>query len=371
MIMASRILTEREGRMIKRRSGTAVCRRDVLPDVLKGFGIILVVLGHCIQESYSGDTFFGDRLYQFIYSFHMPLFMAVSGFYAWNSVQRAQTPQERWGMIKKKCIYLVSPNVLWKLLEYLYLLEAGGFVYRGAGAFLSELMVGILTKFWFLWAVLYSFLLVCLMHYKFKDSVKIYVLVFIAMFFTPDGLGLMACKYVLPYYLIGFYVNKNKDFLLPESCGFADRPGRKWLLFLVSGACFFILLSFFDVDSFVYLTGYKLIGKAYGGQLRIDCYRFLVGLCGVAFWSLFWSMLLHVCGEQRYGIRLLAYIGSRGMGIYIAAGIPMRCIAFDLAGEGKTDYWMNLGQTVFILLGSLVIVEVLGRIKGVCILVGQ
>lgn len=49
--------------MEKRKSGAG---RDVLPDVLKGFGIVLVVLGHCIQESYNGAgmdgfAFFDDR----------------------------------------------------------------------------------------------------------------------------------------------------------------------------------------------------------------------------------------------------------------------------------------------------------------------
>lgn len=346
--------------------------RDILPDVLKGFGITLVVLGHCIQACYGeGVTFFDDGLYQFIYSFHMPLFMLISGYYAWNSVHRAVTPQNRRKMIIKKSVYLITPNVGWKLIEYLYLFGTGAYIYTGAGVLLGELVFGILTNFWFLWAVFYSFLLVCLMHYQFRDSVWRYLLVFIAMFFTPDGLSLMACKYVLPYYLIGFYVNKHKEFLIDKAAVLGDVRRWKGAALLASGILFLVMVSFFNADSFVYLTGYKLIGKDYGVQLWIDGYRFLVGLCGVVFWSLFWSVLLDLCRQWNIGFRLLAFLGRRGMGIYIVAGIPMRYLVFGLAENGKPSYGMNLAQTMFILFWSVVIVEVLRRIKGVRMLVGQ
>lgn len=359
--------------MKNRKSGVG---RDVLPDVLKGFGITLVVLGHCIQESYSGagldgNAFFDDRLYQFIYSFHMPLFMLISGYYAWNSVQRAKTAQERQNMIARKCLYLITPIVVWKLFDFLYWSATGEYVYRGAGLFLLEFLTAVLANFWFLWAVLYSFILVCLMHYKFRDSIGLYALIFLAMFFTPDGLGLMACKFVLPYYLIGFYVNKNRGFLQEKIAALGNGRRTKAVAFLVSGFAFGVLVAFYDADSFVYLTGYKLIGKDYLVQLRIDCYRFLVGLCGIAFWSLFWGILLQFRRWWEYGVRLLAYLGSRGMGIYVVAGIPSKLLNFGLSEDGSPVYGIILVQTVFILCCSLVIVEVLGRIRGVRVIVGQ
>lgn len=350
--------------------------RDVLPDVLKGFGILLVVLGHCIQGSYNGadlgsNAFFEDKLYQFIYSFHMPLFMVISGYYAWNSVNRPATPRDRMKMIIKKCIYLITPNVAWKLFDFLYWYATGDYIYRGAGVLMMDFLTGVLTNFWFLWAILYAFILVCLMHYLCKDSVWLYAVVFIAMFFTPDGLGLMACKYMLPYYLIGFYVNKNKEFLLRAVSVSGDAHRREWAAFLVSGVLFLGLFSFYDVDSFVYLTGYKLIGKDYRVQLQIDLYRFLVGLCGIAFWSLFWKILLRLCRQWKSGIKLLAYIGRRGMGIYIVSGLPAQFLVFRLAEDGKPCYARNLAEMVFIVFWSLVIVEILSRIRGVRMIVGQ
>lgn len=48
-------------------------------DTVKALAIFCVILGHSIQYfDVSGEL---KWMYSFIYSFHMPLFMAVSGFF--------------------------------------------------------------------------------------------------------------------------------------------------------------------------------------------------------------------------------------------------------------------------------------------------
>ena len=59
--------------------------RNKFVDVLKATAIFLVVMGHCIQYGSGNDyyvecTFFENSLFKFIYSFHMPLFMLISGY---------------------------------------------------------------------------------------------------------------------------------------------------------------------------------------------------------------------------------------------------------------------------------------------------
>lgn len=46
--------------------------RDHSIDILKGIGILLVIMGHC-------DIF--GRISGLIYSFHMPLFIILSGYF--------------------------------------------------------------------------------------------------------------------------------------------------------------------------------------------------------------------------------------------------------------------------------------------------
>ena len=64
--------------------------RSLYLDIVKGFAIILVVYGHCIDyysdEYISGNLFYSDELHKIIYSFHMPLFMLVCGYFSSRSL---------------------------------------------------------------------------------------------------------------------------------------------------------------------------------------------------------------------------------------------------------------------------------------------
>lgn len=45
-------------------------------DILRGFAIFLVVLGHVLEKSGQADS----TLFYLIYSFHMPLFICISAY---------------------------------------------------------------------------------------------------------------------------------------------------------------------------------------------------------------------------------------------------------------------------------------------------
>ena len=55
--------------------------REKWVDAVKGLAIYLVILGHAIQYATSQDyNYAGNSIFQIIYSFHMPLFMMMSGY---------------------------------------------------------------------------------------------------------------------------------------------------------------------------------------------------------------------------------------------------------------------------------------------------
>lgn len=70
-------------------------------DILKGIGIILVVLGHVTLNS---------DLYHFIYAFHMPLFFIVSGMFL----------HDKQGFIRKQAKSLLIPYLAFGLLTFVY-----------------------------------------------------------------------------------------------------------------------------------------------------------------------------------------------------------------------------------------------------------
>lgn len=90
---------------VKPRSG-----RLVVFDLLKLLAIFLVLWGHCVQHLLS-PAYGEEPLHRVIYSFHMPLFMMISGFFAGSSARLT------WGVfLKKKFVQLLLPWLTWSAL---------------------------------------------------------------------------------------------------------------------------------------------------------------------------------------------------------------------------------------------------------------
>ena len=89
-------------------------KRNIYIDFVKGIAIVLVVLGHCIQYG-SGhvylfeEEFFNNSLYKLIYSFHMPLFILISGFLFAYSCEKYNIKGFIWNRLKGLCV----PILFW------------------------------------------------------------------------------------------------------------------------------------------------------------------------------------------------------------------------------------------------------------------
>lgn len=80
-------------------------------DILRGFAILLVVLGHALDPAniLTDSVVWCNYTYIFIYSFHMPLFFAISGFCMFNVDNYAQ-------FIKKKVRYILVPYFVFNII---------------------------------------------------------------------------------------------------------------------------------------------------------------------------------------------------------------------------------------------------------------
>lgn len=58
-------------------------------DAAKGLGIVFVVLGHAIADTMPNVPIF-EKIFQIVYSFHMPLFFFLSGFCGIKALQKRQ-----------------------------------------------------------------------------------------------------------------------------------------------------------------------------------------------------------------------------------------------------------------------------------------
>ena len=107
-------------------------------DRLKGCLIILVVLGHAIQHAF-GPSCEDNHLWNIIYSFHMPAFMAVSGYLVYR-------PQAKRVNLSRRFLQLMVPFLAWSLIMF----------FLNPPYQARELASYILkpdTSFWFLWVL--------------------------------------------------------------------------------------------------------------------------------------------------------------------------------------------------------------------------
>ncbi|MER1956659.1 MAG: acyltransferase family protein [Solibacillus sp.] len=91
--------------------------RDAYFDNAKALLIVGVVLGHTLSGML-GETRWMDSLYMFIYTFHMPAFIFVTGYYA----KVLRTKRDWWKLIKS----VVLPYFIFQFLYtayYIYVLE--------------------------------------------------------------------------------------------------------------------------------------------------------------------------------------------------------------------------------------------------------
>lgn len=90
-------------------------------DEIRGIAILLVVIGHIIQFNGISKN---NSVFEFIYSFHMPLFFAISG-YITQKVTHITNAKQYKSFIKKKFIALIIPLLTWSLIVNNFFLKEG------------------------------------------------------------------------------------------------------------------------------------------------------------------------------------------------------------------------------------------------------
>lgn len=167
-------------------------------DNLKGLLIITVVLGHCIQH-----TFFdgGENVvFRYIYSFHMMLFMFVSGYACYR-------PNVEWKLVGRRAKQLLIPFLVWSLVLC---------AIRGEFQ-LFDMILKPEKSFWFLWALFFITLfhvLACRMaeRLRWKDELTSLVFGVLLLGFAAVthinyfAIQLVAFHFV--FYTLGFYCHK-------------------------------------------------------------------------------------------------------------------------------------------------------------------
>lgn len=83
-------------------------------DYTRGFAILLVIIGHLIQFNFQSGV--NNRLFDIIYSFHMPLFFFISGYARSINSKNSSTISELFKITYHKFLFLIIPSVVWTVV---------------------------------------------------------------------------------------------------------------------------------------------------------------------------------------------------------------------------------------------------------------
>ena len=111
--------------------------RNIVFDAVKALAIWLVVFAHSIQYI-GGVDYTNDMIFQTIYSFHMPLFFVISGFFFLSALRLGWKE-----FLIKKSTTLLLPCFIWALIY-------GGIHFTSWRAFGANLINPQVWPFWFL-----------------------------------------------------------------------------------------------------------------------------------------------------------------------------------------------------------------------------
>lgn len=338
-------------------------KRDPYPDILKGIAIILVVLGHCIQfgsgRIYEGSgTFQSNPLFIWIYSFHMPLFMLIAGYFTAGSLERYS-----W----KECLVhriqsLVIPIFSWSVLYEIYVWSSA-VLNSGVPAWRELPGTWLLYFFssqWFLWAVfLYTVIVTvggCLGQY----SMLLFVLLYLCTcWIDVPGNFCNLNTYITnwPLFLTGYLVGISKRKRKEKSHGWLEKPAVMvpcfllYVLFLVRQ-----LTESLQISLLSYRIHYIMIGIS--GSVTV----------AAAVWFWYDKTAGHAHGFDKVW-NGLSFLGRKTMGIYLITGYLCTEVLRKVPADGF-HVKMVLLETVGIMLVSLAVIVVIERIPmgGKCLL---
>lgn len=195
-------------------------QRDASIDLLKAAAILFVILGHSIQ--YTSPNFDEKILFRIIYSFHMPLFMFLSGFLTYKK-QLARD------FISKRFSTLVIPFMTWAVLyDIFYNFES---LSSGNLAILLDFLLGIVKSpdnggLWFLW-VLFALSSIYFIAQKFQHKYSILAgigacLYLLGFVHVPPYFGLNLIKWHIGFFVLGIAFKE-----------FNISPKIKWSYFMI------------------------------------------------------------------------------------------------------------------------------------------
>ena len=239
-------------------------------DVFKGLLIILVVLGHSLQYGFGADyryseLFYDDYLFRAIYTFHMPLFMFISGYLFRYSNRKP------WKVVVLSRLKTIGvPFVTFCTLLY-FIWHVG---VKADAFYFSDYLRKMKVNMWFLSSALLNTLILSSVTRISITVLRYFVsfIVMISLFVISDDVIPAVHKFMFIYFALGYYFHFCKQ-------SFSICLNRSWFMVILS-MVFVLCVFIFDKRMFVYSGGMCMLnhGEIDAVQLFVDVLRVIIGV---------------------------------------------------------------------------------------------
>lgn len=311
-------------------------------DVAKGIGIILVVIGHCFRDDMRTRYYICDFIYQFIYSFHMPLFFCISGITFYITYKKYI--KNKIVYLKKKVQALLIPFITYSFLVYVLfsiasilpgigqILKDSSFFKVGFGEYVLANIKAenpFAIHLWFIWIIFLVevFMFLLLSYFKW-DNIKcqiLFIFISIALSLIFMNIPIMAVQYFLkniPYFSAGVIIAQ-----LSNTLYFRSRIFKNLQLFSIILLICIVLYKTILIP----VQGYKYIEVVFIFPINFNV---ILGIFRLSFF-LEENKFLRKLGKDSFAIYLLHQpfcCGFAGMFLYNYLRYPVLLVCLLCVG---------------------------------------
>ena len=209
--------------------------------ILQGWAMLWVVIGHAFLGTAGEGPAWENVLFHFAYSFHMPLFMLVSGWLFYRTRMNDKWPYNK--LLKDKALRLLLPGLVFSIVAYALKVAFPGEMSRQVGLNLREIVHQYLypndnpmRELWFIVTLFWFFVMTPLWKVVLKRAWTMWLMVAVlmALHFWNPSIELLCINRVL-IYAIWFYLG-----IVISKTDLVDRLFSKhaWLTLLVGIAIY-------------------------------------------------------------------------------------------------------------------------------------
>ena len=306
-------------------------KRDVSLDIAKGILIFLVVWGHSIQMGFGygyGETgqYMQNSIYRGIYSFHMPLFMAISGYLFFYSNQKSFRE-----VVLSKLKSIGIPYITYCTLLVLAL--APSLKMGGAKSVIFETYK---NGFWFLTSVLLNCMIVAVATIISRNKsivAALLLLINISFLFVEEIYLYKTHNFMFTCFIMGYLYNM-----------YFSRPltfnKTRWTGAVVAFIAFIVCVLLFHNELYIYTSGVCIIrdGSISLYQFKIDILRCAIGFVA----SICFLYFIPLCGHLSLIYKdIICSLSRYSLGIYCLTSI-MLSVQYKVFGKLGIDMPYNI-----------------------------